>query len=172
MFGLPEIPANPIIIVLLAIAILLCLRKIKDLKSALDAEHKSRSMPLIILDVDPQDKILYLKNESDCFAKDIQINDLDVELSYDFKKVLTIKFEPVEFLKPQQKTRLNYALYEKGHMIKIEVTDTLFAHLDRASFEIIIRFSNLENTPFLMTVEKSKERFSLKEIRPLGRVAD
>jgi len=172
MFSLPELPADPFIVILLAIAILLCLRKIKDLKSSLDAEHKSRSVPLIILDVDPQDKILYLKNDSECFAKDIQISDLDVELSYDFKKVLTIKFDKVDFLKPQQKTRLNYELYEKGHLIKIEVTDTLFAHLDRASFEINVRFSNLENTPFLMTVEKSKERFSLKEIRPLGRVAN
>jgi len=168
MFSLSEFPTNPIIIILLTFAVLLCLRKIRDLKAALDAEHRSRSVPLLILDVDPVERILYLKNDSGCFAKDIQINDLDVELSYDFKKILTIKFEKVDFLKPLQKVRLNYSLYEKGHLIKIEVTDTLFAHLDRASFDIVIRYSNLENTPFVMTVEKSKERFFLKEIRPVS----
>ena len=92
------------IIALLAFTLIWAIYRIRNLKRTLAEEIRKRSMPLLGLEVNTEaNKGVFLVNDSYCYARNIRLNDLDVTVDYGFKKHITLKFPPIDVLKPSAK---------------------------------------------------------------------
>jgi hypothetical protein len=156
-----------ITLVLLVLAVL----QIKKLKKTISAQTQRRLIPQLALDLvfveDALDNGIYLKNESFFLAKDIKIDDAVFTMDeYGFKKDLTLKFGSVEFLKPQEKIRLNFKVYDKEHYLD-EVTQKIFPHLPFIPMNVTASFLNIENVKLMAVFVKKKDNFFTERTEPL-----
>ena len=161
------------IIISLILSVLLCLVKIRrlkksiiQLKKTLLEENRKRIVPVLILESRAKHPGLYLKNDSDCMAKDIKIRDVLLTLEYDFKKTIILKFDPIEVLGPSKAVKLHYSAFDGGHKVSYTDARNLLLHINRASFEVQIKYKNVEDIAFLTVIIKEKDAFHLKAVNP------
>jgi len=118
-----------IIIVLLVLIVIGAFFKIRSLKKTLAIEKRKRTMPLITLEVNTDDDFgAFLLNDSYCYAKSIKVEDLDVVIDYGFKKHITLKFDPVEILKPNGRIKLNHRVFDGVYDISSSDDKNIFIH--------------------------------------------
>jgi len=158
-----------VVIVLLLFSTFLALRKVKALEKTLEEEKRKRSMPLITMDVNTDNDFgVFLINDSYCYAKNITIEDLDVVVDYGFKKHITLKFQPLEILKPSARTKLSYNVFDDGY----DTTKTDFLnilhHFTDAPIEMRLRYENIEGGPFKATIISERDQYTIKEVAPLN----
>ena len=157
-----------IVIALLLFATFLSFRKAKDLEQALEEEKRKRSMPLITMEVDTDsDMGVFLINDSYCYAKNIDIEDMDVIVDYGFKKHITLKFKPLEVLKPSARTKLSYNVLDDGYDITNTDSLNILHHFNDAPLEMRLRYENIEGGPFAATIGSEKDRYVIKKVTPL-----
>src|SRR3989338_2587025 len=138
-----------IIIVLLIFAIVMAMNKIRVLKETLAIEKRKQSMPLITMNVDTKNDIgVFLINDSYCYAKNINIEDMDVTVDYGFKKHLTLKFPPLEILKPGAQMKLNYRVFDEEYDVTATDSVNILNHFSDAPTEMRLRYQNIEGNPF------------------------
>jgi hypothetical protein len=157
-----------VVIVLLAGALFIARRKIKQLRADLAECERQRQVPMLMLEIDWNAMHIYMRNEGFCAARDIQVKDAKCGLDYDFKKVLVIKFEPVAVLAPREKVRLDFRAFDGDYAIPSEDIENLFAHLSGSSFEAQIFSLNPHDVGFVTTIEKRKNKFFIKANQPAG----
>ena len=156
------------IITLLIFSLIAALYKIRTLKETLTREKRKRSMPLLALEVDTQkDKGVFLINDSYCYARNIHLDDLDVVVDYGFKKHITLKFSPVEILKPGDRSKLDYRVFDEKYDITSTDSLNIINHFSDAPIEIRLRYENLEGGPFAATIGPEKNNYITKEVVPL-----
>ena len=157
-----------IIIVLLLFAVFQSIRKVKTLEQALEEEKRKRSMPLITMEVDTEDdKGVFLINDSYCYAKNIDIEDMDVIVDYGFKKHITLKFKPLEVLKPSARIKLSYNVFDDGYDITKTDSLNILNHFTDAPIEMRLRYENIEGGPFAATIASQKDQYVIKDVTPL-----
>jgi len=157
-----------IVIVLLLFATFQSIRKVKDLERTLEEEKRKRTMPLINMEVNTDDDLgVFLINDSYCYAKNITIEDLDVVVDYGFKKHITLKFPPLEVLKPSARIKLNYNVFDDGYDITNTDSINILNHFSDAPIEMRLRYENIEGGPFAATIGTEKDKYIIKEITPL-----
>ena len=162
-----------IVIAILIFTLVKTIAKIRTLKETLVQEKRKRSMPLVALEVNTTDDLgVYLINDSYCYAKNLTIKDLNVVIDYGFKKHLTLKFEPVDVLKPGKNIKLTYRVFDGEYDITETDSLNILNHFADSPLEIHLQYSNIEDSPFLARICLEKNQYVLKEVKPLNRVGD
>jgi len=157
-----------IIIVLLVFAVISAMMKIRTLKDTLEMEKRKRSMPLMALDVNTtNDMGVFLVNDSYCYAKNIDIQDMDVVVDYGFKKHITLKFPSVEMLKPSARARLDYRVFDGEYDITNTDSKNILNHFSDAPIEMRLRYRNIEDSPFEAVIGPERDHYITKEVTPL-----
>jgi len=157
-----------IVIALLLFATFLSYRKAKAIEQTLEEEKRKRSMPLITMEVDTdKDMGVYLINDSYCYAKNIDIEDMDVIVDYGFKKHITLKFKPLEVLKPSARIKLSYNVFDDDYDITSTDSLNILNHFTDAPLEMRLRYENIEGGPFAAIISSEKDQYVLKKVTPL-----
>ena len=161
------IVASIVIIVLIAF-LEKASRKIKELEHTLAEEKRKRSMPLLTLEVNTDDNYgVFLINDSYCYAKNININDLDVIVDYGFKKHITLKFAPLEMLKPNGKSKLDYRVFDDAYDTTSSDAKNILNHFPDAPIEMHLRYENIEGGAFSSIIIPENDQYVVKEVIPL-----
>jgi len=157
-----------IVIVLLLFATFQMFRKVKALEATLEQEKRKRSMPLITMELNTTDDLgVFLLNDSYCYARNIKIEDLDVVIDYGFKKHITLKFDPLEMLKPSAKIKLNHRVFDDEYEITSTDSINVLNHFSDSPINMRLRYENIEGGPFAATIVPEKDKYVIKEVTPL-----
>jgi len=157
-----------IVIVLLLFATFQSIRKVKALEKMLEEEKRKRTMPLINLEVNTSDDLgVFLINDSYCYAKNITVEDLDVVVDYGFKKHITLKFPPLDVLKPSARIKLDYNVFDGEYDITNTDSLNILNHFADAPIEMRLRYENIEGGPFTATIGTQKDKYVIKKVAPL-----
>ena len=157
-----------IAIVVLLFATFQAIRKVKSLEKTLEEEKRKRTMPLITMEVNTDDDLgVFLINDSYCYAKNITVEDLDVVVDYGFKKHITLKFPPLDVLKPSARIKLDYTVFDDGYDITNTDSVNILNHFRDAPIEMHLRYENIEGGPFAATIAMEKDKYVIKEVTPL-----
>ena len=133
-----------IVIVLLLFAVFQLFRKVKTIEATLEKEKRKQSMPLITMELNTTDDWgVFLVNDSYCYAKNINIENLDVVIDYGFKKHIALKFSPLEILKPGAKTKLNYRVFDGEYEITVTDSLNILNHFSDAPIEMLLSYENI-----------------------------
>ncbi len=158
-----------LVIVLLIFAVIGTLRKIRELKATLADERRKRSMPLLTMEVDTDnDYGVFLINESYCYARNINVSDLDVVVDYGFKKHITLKFDSLEMLKPNGRSKLNYRVFDGDYDTTSSDEKNILNHFPDAPIEMNLRYENLEGDPFKSSIVPEKDQYVVKKVTALN----
>jgi len=155
-----------IIIGILALALLICLLKIRRLRRNLASESRQKLIPVITMEVNPRKSGIFLKNEGNCYAKDVCLNDIECRLDYDFKKMVTLRFDRVGFIKPDEKVKLGLRIFDGQYEVPAREAESLFAVLSKSAFEARLTCANIENSRYTIVLIRDKERSRIKQILP------
>jgi hypothetical protein len=152
----------------LIFALIGALYKIRALKEILAKEKRKQNMPLLTLEVNTErDRGVYLINDSYCYARNIRFNDLDLVVDYGFKKHLTLKFPPIDMLKPNAKIKLDYRVFDEKYDITSEDSLNILNHFSDAPIKMRLCYENIEGDPFTAILSPQRGRYVTKEITPL-----
>jgi len=157
------------LIITASIILVFCILEIRKLKRSIAREIHRRLLPQLglefITDRDSPDAGLYLKNEGFFLAKDIRIEDVDPALEdFGLRMEYILKFGAVDFLKPRERVKLEFKVFDRNGEFLAEVTEKIIPHLIRASFRITIRYSNIENLKFRAVFLKKREKFYIERV--------
>lgn len=161
-----EILTRDIIIVGLSLLTVLCLLKIRALKKYLAEEKRKRLVPLLSLEIDTDDFAADLYNDSYCHAHDIQISDLNIKVDVGFKKGLILKFDPIDFLKPNQKKSLTYKVFDGQYDVTSKESINLVIYFRQSDFQMRVSYKNMENDKFEAVIAREGAEFLTKEVTP------
>jgi len=160
---------NWLIIVTLGILII-CLIQIRRLKRIIVQEVRRRLVPEVVLELDIEERGIFARNQSTMFAKDISIDNINMTLEdYGFAMEFTLKFEPVDSLKPNERLRLDFDVFKADELCKPEESRRIIPHLISIPFKVKLTYSNLENLRFKALIVKKigQKKFALIKIEPL-----
>jgi len=158
-----------LLIIAASIILVGCIRQIRKLKRSIAQEIHRRLLPQLSLefisDKDNPQAGLHLKNESFFLAKEIRIEDVDLSLEdFGLKIEYILRFEPVDFLKPQERVKLKFGVFDRSGQPLAEITEKIIPHLVRASFRIVVRYSNIENLKFRVVFLKKRDKFFAERV--------
>jgi len=159
-----------LIIVTLTILVI-CLIQIRRLKRIIVQEVRRRLIPEIVLELDVNERAIFIKNQSAMLAKDIKIEDIELTLvDYGFAMAFSLKFEGLDFLKANEKSPLNFKVFKAGEECMPSEAKRIVPHLVSIPFKIKINYSNIENLKFsCLSVKKvGAKKFSLIKIESLN----
>jgi len=152
-----------------SVLLLLCILEIRKLKKSIAQEVKRRILPQLALefnsDVSGDDAGFYLKNESFFLARDIQFQDIELTLDdLGYKVGLILKFAALDSLKPQEKEKLHFKVFDRNQSFLPEVTERIIPHLISISFKVKVNYSNIENLKSSIVFSKREGNFFPEDI--------
>jgi len=168
-----SIPFDPqtkdLLIIILSTLLLVTLIIIIFLVITIGRERYRKMVPLLTFLVDYDTSGLYLKNISGYPAKNITVKDLEVVLEEDFRKTLTVKFEPIDLLVTNDIAKLNFLIYDGAYKLINIQPDKLVAHLRATALHIQLQYFNLGSIKFESTIvkEKGTSKFVIEKTVPL-----
>jgi hypothetical protein len=95
------------------------------------------------------------------------MDDLDVTVDYGFKKHITLKFSPLEVLKPNGRIRLSYRVFDGQYDVTATDALNILNHFSDSPIEMHLRYENIEGSPFAATITSEKNQYIIKEVTPL-----
>ncbi len=157
------------LIMLTLIILSSCILEIRRLKKQILQETQRRLIPQLNLefnfDISSKAKGFYLKNESLFLARDIKIEDAGIVIDdVGFTKNIILRFEGIDFLKPQERVKLKFNVLDKRQDAILAAAEDIILHLCGPSFKVVVFYSNIENLKFRAAFVKTKERFYLETI--------
>ena len=158
------------LIVATSIILTLCILEIRRLKKSIVQEVQKRLLPQLALefnsDVNSDDAGFYLKNESFFIAREIQFEDVEFTLDdLGYKVSSILKFESIDSLKPQEKVKLKFKVFDRDRSFLPEVTERIIPHLIDPCFKIRVNYSNIENLKSGVVFAKKMEKFYTESIK-------
>jgi hypothetical protein len=157
-----------LVIVLLIFSVMGLVWKIRELQRTLEVERRKRTTPLLTLEVNTGDDFgIFLINDSYCYARNIRIDDLDVTVDYGFKKLIRLKFDTMETLKPNGRTRLYYRVFDGEFDTTATDAKNILNHFQDAPVQMRLYFENLESAPFASTIISENGKYFVKEVLSL-----
>jgi len=158
-----------ILIAITLIILGICILEIRKLKKSISEQVQRSLTPQLVLDfifkLGDKTSGFYLKNESFFLAKSIKIEDVKMVLDdFGFKKTIVLKFNEIDYLKPNEETKLGYKIFDINLAPLDEIADKLPPHLIQASFKVKIYYANIEDIPLYVIFSRMKGRFFLEEI--------
>jgi len=157
------------LIIAASIILVFCILEIRKLKRSITREIHRRLLPQLglefIADRDSLDAGLHLKNEGFFLAQDIRIEDVDPALEdFGLRMEYILRFEAVDFLRPQERVKLKFKVFDRNGEFLAEVSEKIIPHLIRPSFRITLRYSNIENLKFRAVFLKKREKFYIERV--------
>ena len=158
------------LIVLASIILIICILKIRKLKKTIAQEIHSRLLPQLSLelisDVDREKTGFYLENESFFLARDIEVEELKLDVEeYSFKKNIILKFESVDLLKPKERIKLKFRVFDRIQELFTEEPEKIIAHLISTFFKVKINYSNIEAIKFGVVFAKKRDKFYTEDFK-------
>jgi len=148
-------------------AFLIASAKIRKLEEQLEEEKRKRTFPLLTFNVNRDDLKVYLTNDSYCYARNITFDDMNITADLGFKKHLTVKFDPIDMLKPNQQVQLNYNISDGEYDLTDQSPDSVVLQFHNKDFNLHILYQNLEEDKFISTIAWQKNQYVTKEAKPL-----
>lgn len=150
----------------------LCILEIRKLKKLITREAQRRLIPQLnlelVVDLYSQDTGLYLKNESFFLAKDIKIEEVAwIMADAGFDVNLILRFTDIDFIKPNEKIKLNFEVLDEEHNSQPQITDRIIPHLISPTFKTKIYYSNVENVRFCAVFAKKRTEFYVEKVNLL-----
>jgi hypothetical protein len=158
-----------LIIVTLTILVI-CFIQIRRLKRIIVQEVRRRLIPEIVLELDINERTIFIKNQSAMLAKDIKIEEVKLTLvDYGFAMDFSLKFEDVDFLKANERLPLNFKVFKAGEECMPSEARRIIPHLVSIPFKIKIDYANIENLKFscLLVKKVGNKKFALIRIESL-----
>jgi len=157
------------LVILASLAAILALLEMRRLRKVLTQEINKKILPQLSLEIDEKNLVMYLKNDSPYLAQNIQIDEIPLVLDdFGFDLGITIRFNEIAFLKPNEKAELGLKAYDnKDNSLMGNLTERLVSHIMSAVFKVKVYFSNIENYRFSMLFNKEREKFFIEKIEYL-----
>lgn len=138
----------------------------KKLQKKLKDEQIKRTYPILSVSINTNEPAIYLENNSYCYAKEIKIEDTELVVDMGFKKHLLLKFKEIDLIKPHEKEKLTFSVYDGEYNITSAESNNLIHNFSTCLLALKISFNNIENVEFTETIENIKKEFVVKEIKP------
>lgn len=134
--------------------------EIRRLKKNLIQQVQRRFIPQLALSMDEQQNCFWLENTSAFLAQQVVIEDTLVALQdFGYRKQLTLRFEQPGLLKPGERARLSYKVFDKDFFLA-DLTEKIFLHLIDADFKMRVGFTTVEGLKFTADFVKEGSRIS------------
>ena len=158
------------LIVITSFILILCILEIRKLKKSIAQEIHKRILPQltleIVFDVNTADAGFYLKNDSFFIARGIQIEDVALTLDdFGYKSDLILKFEDIDSIKPQEKAKLKFKVFDKNQTFLPEITERIIPHLSEITFKVKVWYSNIENLKSYVVFFKKGKKICIESIK-------
>lgn len=148
---------------ILSIALVVAGVIIFRLRGRLREEIRKSHFPLLVVMREASDRRVYLQNDSYCYAKNIRIADVQLTVDYGFKKIVTLKFYPIDMLRPGEKALMHYRVFDGEHEVHVDKAVYLLSNNAVPGIEIFVDYENLENISFKVTSGYRSGQFHIKE---------
>jgi len=154
------------LILLALIVLLFSILKIRRLKKTITEDVLTRLMPEVSLLIEGgMDKEFYLKNHSMTIAKNIRIEEANIDIDdFGFKIPLKVIFSRVDSLNPLDQVKLDYQIFCRGNEIMPEEKSKFLMHILFTDFDCRVNYENIENKTFCSYIVNRKGKFSIREI--------
>lgn len=137
--------------------------EIRKLKKKVTKEIHLLLTPQLSMHMIPgleQNAGIYVQNESAFLVRDLWIDEAEFILEdFGFNIHCIVVAEPIEFLKPRERVKLNIRIVNKKHEPMPKLTGAAIPHLLSPSFKVTVRYSNIENVRFKVVFAKKREQF-------------
>jgi hypothetical protein len=153
---------NPLLIVILTIAVVVCLTMIQQLQKELLLEKKEKQQPYLTFSFEGPEERFSIKNVGITPVSLITIQDLRIDLLLDYKKSVTLKFEPITMLDPRETAPLKFKILDGQYPLHPDAQNSLLPHLKASAFEATIAYRDWQNVPRQVTIVKDQDRFFSK----------
>lgn len=158
------------LIIITSFILVICIFKIRKLKGSLAQQVRKQLIPQLILEIDDKDSGIYIKNEGFFLVQSIKIEDAQVTLDdFGFKLGAILKFQDIDFIKPNEEVRLEVKAYDKNQSFLPALTEKLIPHLVSVPFKIEMYFSNIEGLKFRIVFNKRGEKFFTERVDSLSK---
>ena len=149
-----------------ALILLVCMVEIRKLKKIITEEIQRHLMPQLMLSMDKEEMCFYLSNEGYSIVQDIKIEDSKITLNDSgFDVTQLLQFESIAFLKPKEKIKLNFKVFDKDKRFLPEITQRIFAHLIQPAFSLELSYADTEGTRYRFIYSKKEESFFSERIK-------
>jgi len=154
-----------LLIVVLVVAVVICLTIVQQLQRQLAYEKAEKEKPYLIFSFEGPEELFSVKNVGMTPVSLITIHDLDLALHLEFKKTVTLKFEPVPMLGPREAAPLKFKIFDQGYPLHTDTLHSMLPHLKASSFEVTIAYRDWQDVPHHVTIIKDQNRFFAKNIQ-------
>ncbi|MFP4473126.1 MAG: hypothetical protein ACLFPX_04540 [Candidatus Omnitrophota bacterium] len=153
---------------LLIIALIAICRKqrkrVYKLKDQLRTEREKRMTPLLGISIQKDAFGLTLINEGNCLAKNIRLAEVRTAVGVGFEKHITLRFTPVDMLKPGKSQNLKFEVLDKDQPLPPSVQNNIGSVLLGASFPMTLACENQHGIGFILSFEKTAGDCRLTQI--------
>jgi hypothetical protein len=119
----------------------------------------------LISDLDKEKAGFYLANESFFLARDIKVEELKLYIEeYGFRKNIILRFENIDFLKPKERIKLKFQVFDITQELFLGEPEKIIPHLVSIVFKAKILYSNIEAIKFYVLFSKKKEKFYIEKV--------
>lgn len=157
-----------IFLLLFLVIIIRSIASIFHLQKELEIAKKGQITPFLDLEINSEEIGLFIVNNSNCYAKNIRIEDVDFVANVGFKKHLKLVFEPIDALKVSQREKLKFKVFDNNSDITDTKSKNLINYFKGSDTKVNIRYSNIENTEFIASLEIRNNSFQIKDVRPFS----
>ena len=140
---------------------------IASLRKALEYEKLRGRCPYLTLERDDQEYRLLLTNDSYCYAKNVRVQDAPMTVDVGFQKKLTLKFEPIEMIKPHTSAQLHYKAFDGELDVTNHDPGKLIHYFPNSGLELTVLCENMEGDPFREIIVNEKDKFLVKGVQPV-----
>ncbi len=139
---------------------------IASLRKALEYEKLRGRCPYLTLERDTEEYKLMLTNDSYCYAKNVQVHDAPMIVDVGFQKRLTLKFDPIQMIKPHSSARLHYKAFDGDLDVTNNDPGKLIHYFPNSGLELTVTCQNMEGDPFREVIINEKDKFIVREVKP------
>lgn len=157
--------ALSLIIILVLLTILQRQRaQIRQLRFQIQKEQRRRETPFLNFIIDRHSLALRLINEGDIMVKHIEIEEITTVVDVGFQKTLTLKFKPIDQLKPGDSALLELMILENGQPLPPGMLQRLGGLILSMSFTAYIHCKTMADIPFCLELIKNGRECTLSRI--------
>lgn len=154
------------LIVIAALILVVSMIEMRKLKKIIAEEIQRQIMPQLMIVMDKKEMCFYLSNEGYSIVQDIKIADSELVLDDSgFKVTHFLRFEPISFLRPKEKAKLQFGVYDKSLRFLPDLTEKIFAHLIQPSFKLELTYADTEGTRYRFVYTKKEDKFFSERIK-------
>ncbi|PIQ88645.1 MAG: hypothetical protein COV72_07265 [Candidatus Omnitrophica bacterium CG11_big_fil_rev_8_21_14_0_20_42_13] len=153
----------------LSLITIFCLLYIIRLKLQLKNEIQKRLYPQLDFELihnpENNDYGFSIENSSPFTVKNIILQDLGAVLTdFGFEKKVLLRFKPIELIKPKEKLRLKYEVFDREETLLSNIGENIIIHLVNTPLKISVNYSTMQDRTLHASYHKKADKFYLEKI--------